>query len=39
MVRLLTYSNLHLNVNPGGYLHRNGGYENPYFHPCLVVEV
>ena len=25
--------------NPRGYLHKNGGYENPYFNPCFVVEV
>ena len=25
--------------NPKGYLHKNGGYENPQFNPCFVVEV
>ena len=39
MVKLLIYSDLHLNATRRGFLHRNGGYENPYFNPCLVVEV
>ncbi|NVO04742.1 MAG: hypothetical protein HXX19_01700 [Rhodoferax sp.] len=25
--------------NPRGYLHKNGGHENPRFNPCFVVEV